>query len=258
MKSLRAYEIVEYVKERKFCSLTELMEKFGVSTATIHRDVASLVRGNRLRKVHGGVAAVNPEAALPAHIADHYRERLRNNCDEKLEIAEKALAEIADGDILFLDSSTTVYYLGRALQHSDFTNLTIVTNSMLIIQEFPLFPANYFLIALGGNYDLQLNAFLGQATLRELEQLSVDKSFFSALGVTPDGVSSRHENHALFLRRVLELARRNHLLISSDKFDKSGIFRIAPLSRIDRLISDAPSPGYFYGRSLKFEPPTQG
>ena len=59
------------------------------------------------------------------------------------------------------------------------------------------------------------------------------------------------------LRRVLELSRRNHLLLSSDKFDKSGIFRIAPLSRIDRLISDAPSPGYFYGRSLKFESPSR-
>ena len=253
MKSLRAYEIVEYVKERKFCSLNELMEKFGVSTATIHRDVASLVRSSRLRKVHGGVAAVAPEAALPPHIADHYRERLQNRCEEKLAIAEKALAEIEDGDILFLDSSTTVYYLGRLLQRSNFANLTLVTNSMLIIQEFPLFPANYFLIALGGNYDLQLNAFLGQATLRELERLSIDKSFLSALGMTPDGISSRHENHALFLRRVLELSRRNHLLLSSDKFDKSGIFRIAPLSQIDRLISDAPSPGYFYGRSLKFE-----
>ena len=58
MKSLRSYEIVQYVQERKYCSLPELMEKFQVSSATIHRDVAALVKAGQVRKVHGGVAAV--------------------------------------------------------------------------------------------------------------------------------------------------------------------------------------------------------
>ena len=56
MKSLRAFEIVEYIEKHKFCSLAELMEKFHVSQATIHRDVSALVRDGRIRKVHGGVA----------------------------------------------------------------------------------------------------------------------------------------------------------------------------------------------------------
>ena len=89
--------------------------------------------------------------------------------------------------------------------------------------------------------------------MRELEHLSIGKAFLSALGMTPEGISSRHEYHANFLLRVLEISARNYLLIGSDKFDRSGIFAIAPLSRIDRLISDAPPPGYFYGRSMKFE-----
>lgn len=251
MKSLRSYEIVQYVKERKYCSLAELMEKFHVSSATIHRDVAALVNAGQVRKVHGGVAAAENVSAPT--LSGHYRDRLVNNREVKQIIAEAAISEIRDGDIIFLDSSTTVYYLAKLLQNSNFANLTIVTNSVLIIQEFPLFPSNYFLIALGGNYDLQLNAFLGQATMRELEHLSIGKAFLSALGMTPEGISSRHEYHANFLRRVLEISARNYLLIGSDKFDRSGIFAIAPLSRIDRLISDAPPPGYFYGRSMKFE-----
>ena len=183
MKSLRSYEIVQYVQERKYCSLPELMEKFHVSSATIHRDVAALVKAGQVRKVHGGVAAA--EAASSPVLSGHYRDRLVNNREVKQIIAEAAISEIRDGDIIFLDSSTTVYYLAKLLQNSNFANLTIVTNSVLIIQEFPLFPSNYFLIALGGNYDLQLNAFLGQATMRELEHLSIGKAFLSALGMTP-------------------------------------------------------------------------
>lgn len=152
MKSLRSYEIVQYVKERKYCSLAELMEKFHVSSATIHRDVAALVNAGQVRKVHGGVAAAENVSA-PA-LSGHYRDRLVNNREVKQIIAEAAISEIRDGDIIFLDSSTTVYYLAKLLQNSNFANLTIVTNSVLIIQEFPLFPSNYFLIALGGNYDL--------------------------------------------------------------------------------------------------------
>ena len=212
MKSLRAFEIVEYIEKRKFCSLAELMEKFHVSQATIHRDVAALVRDARIRKVHGGVASLSSAQTPPLSkdiMPSHYRDRMNLDMPAKEAVARKAMREISDGDIIFLDSSTTVYYLARMLEKSSFANLTVITNSVLIIQEFTNFPANYFLVALGGNFDLQLNAFLGQATMRELEHLSIGKAFLSALGMTPEGISSRHEYHANFLRRVLEISARS-------------------------------------------------
>ena len=43
MKKMRTYDIIDYVKTRKRASLAELMAKFGVSSATIHRDVSELV-----------------------------------------------------------------------------------------------------------------------------------------------------------------------------------------------------------------------
>ena len=250
MKNLRTFEMIEFVREKKFCSLADLMEKFQISIATVHRDIAGLVASGKLRKVRGGVAAIErPESLVLTSLADHYQERLEANLGVKIEIADRAIREIRDGDIIFLDSSTTVYYLSKALQNAAFSHLTIITNSVLIIQEFPLFPPSYFLIGLGGNYDLQLNAFLGQATLRELENLNLDKAFISALGITSAGITSRHENHAFFLRRVLELSRRKYLLVGSDKFDKPGIFKIAPLSAVDEIISESPAPGYFYGKN---------
>lgn len=247
MKSLRTFEIVEYVEKRKFCSITELMEKFRVSPATIHRDISSLVTAGQLRKVHGGVASLNStQAAVPPKdiLPLHYRERMNIDMSAKKMIAEQAFRDIRDGDTLFLDSSTTVYFLAKRLQTASFANLTIITNSVLIIQEFTNFPSHFFLVALGGNYDVQLNAFLGQAALREAEYLKLDKTFISGVGLTENGVFSRHENHTFLLKRILELSHRNFLLIGSSKFGRAGLFSIAPLSSFDKIISDRELPPF--------------
>lgn len=248
MKSRRTYEIVEYVKKKKYCSLQELMEHFDVSVATVYRDIAELVGRHQLRKVHGGVASIESGREDLTPTRTYYRDRLVSNREVKNIIAEKALREIADGDTIFLDSSTTVYYLSKLICNSNLSALTIITNSLLIIQDFPLFPPEYTLIALGGKYDLQLNAFLGQDTFGQLERYPIGKFFFSALGVSPAGVFSRHEYHAAFLRQVLRSSRRRFLLADSDKFDRPGTEKIAALHEVDKLISDGDVPGYFSGR----------
>ena len=238
MKSQRLFEILNYVNRRKFCSTAELLKFFEVSPATLNRDLTELAETHKLRKVRGGVAALIPDDG-GGNPATSFRARLQRNLENKSLAARHAAELVRDGDILFLDSSTTVYQLARQLQSSTFANLTIVTNSLLIIQEFPLFPAHYFLIALGGNYDMQLNAFLGQMTLREVEPLAFSRCFFSALGIDSSGMYSRHESHALFLNRVLAKSAEKNLVITGDKFGKTGIFKIAGTSEIDHLICES-------------------
>ena len=140
MKSRRIYEIADYVQRQKYCSLQELMDHFNVSVATIYRDVAELVSRHQLRKVHGGVASIESGRYDLTPQRTYYRDRLICNREVKNIIAEKALMEISDGDTVFLDSSTTVYYLSKLICASNISSLTIITNSLLIIQDFPLFP----------------------------------------------------------------------------------------------------------------------
>ncbi len=246
MTNLRLIKLLNYIKKHGSCTVAELRETFGVSHATIHRDIAALAAKGGIRRVRGGVTAI-PEKEMPdaeQSIYSHYQDRLDRSKDAKTAVACKAVKYIEDGDIIFLDSSTTVYYLAKELQKTNFSNLTIITNSLLIMQEFPLFPTGYFPVALGGNYDVQLNAFLGAATLADLERLRIGKAFISALGATKDGFFSRHENHSYFLHRVLEIAGEAHLLLTADKFGKSGLFEIAPLSALTHITADAELPEY--------------
>ncbi|MEI2999773.1 MAG: hypothetical protein V8T86_02535 [Victivallis sp.] len=76
----------------------------------------------------------------PNTMISRYQDRIDRNREAKIAVAKKAVGRIEDGDIIFLDSSTTVYYLAKELQAASFSNLTVITNSLLVIRDFPLFP----------------------------------------------------------------------------------------------------------------------
>ena len=116
--------------------------------------------------------------------------------------------------------------------------MTIVTNSVTIIQDFYKYPAHYVKIGLGGSFDIQLNSFLGQATLRELEYLEISKAFISAYGVEDNKVTTNHEYHASLLMKVIDMARQKYLLVDRSKFDRSGLFKIASCRAFDAIVAD--------------------
>lgn len=240
MKNLRAFAIVDYLKEKKYCSIAELMEHFHVSSATIHRDIANLAEKNAIRKVRGGVACFDPaeDANRMTVLSSTFQERINWNQECKRKISMQAFSRIREGDILFLDSSTTVFFLAERLLESSFSNLTIVTNSAMIMQNFHKFPSNYVLIALGGTFDAQLNAFLGQAAVRELERLSVSKAFISAFGIDSRRVTTNHEYHSVLIQKVLETARETYLLADRSKFNRSGLFSFGIRSDFYEIITD--------------------
>ena len=239
MKKLRTYAIVDYLKQKKYCSIQELISHFKVSGATMYRDIAELAARDVVQRVHGGIALKERSAGSNQPSGSPFQERLSWNRERKEIIALKALRRIGENDILFLDSSTTVHYLAQLLEKSAFSNLTIVTNSVTIIQNFHKYPSHYVRIGLGGSYDLQLNSFLGQSTLRELEYLEISKAFISAFGVGDDKVTTNHEYHASLLMKVLDLAGHKYLLADRSKFNRSGLFRIASCRAFDEILSDS-------------------
>lgn len=238
MKNLRTYAIIDYLKEKKYCSIEELTDHFKVSNATMYRDIADLAAQNVIRKVHGGIALPEQFSERKGAGNSPYQERITANRKYKEATAQKALSRIRENDILFLDSSTTVNFLAALLEKSNFSNLTLVTNSVSIIQNFHKYPSHYVRIGLGGSYDMQLNSFLGQSTLRELEYLQISKAFISAFGYGDGKVTTNHEHHASLLMKVLSLSRQNFLLVDHTKKDRSGLFRIAPHGAFDEILAD--------------------
>ena len=116
MDNLRIRKIINFAKERKSCSIAELMEEFGVSSATIHRDIELLAKRDAIERVRGGI--IYNDAPNARATSANYQERVVARRAEKIAAARRALALVEEGDIVFLDSSTTVYELALLLVQS--------------------------------------------------------------------------------------------------------------------------------------------
>ena len=238
MDNIRIRQILAYLKARKSCTLKELMDAFGVSSATIHRDVAILAKRDAVERVRGGL--IYNETPAPSGNAAAYQERVVAHRSEKIIVAQKALHVIEEGDIIFLDSSTTVYELALLLTHGEFDHLTIITNAIPVMHLFRKFPAHWSLIGLGGNYDPQLNSILGISALEQLARYNLTKAFVSGFGLDDKTATTNHEHQAEILRTGLDAADKRYLLIDHTKLGRKGLYRIAARGGFDAIISDRP------------------
>ena len=237
MENFRTRQILAYLKARKSCTLAELMEKFGVSSATIHRDVAALARRDAVERVRGGLIYNDAPDANGSSAA--YQERVVSHRREKIAVAKKALPLIEEGDIIFLDSSTTVYELALLLANEKFDHLTVITNAVAVMSLFRKFPPHWSMIGLGGNYDPQLNSILGMSALEQLSRYNVSKAFVSAFGLDDKTATTNHEHQAEILRDVLDAADRLYLLVDQAKLGRKGLYRISARGAFHAIITDA-------------------
>jgi DeoR/GlpR family transcriptional regulator of sugar metabolism len=236
MDNIRIHRIEAHLKTAKTSSLKELMEKFGVSSATIHRDAEALAKRGSARRVSGGLVYIGPEGDDPS--SPSYEERIVSNRSGKLLAAQKAVELINDGDIIFLDSSTTVHEIALLLCRRAFASLTVVTNAIPVMHLFRKMPAHWSLVGLGGNFDPQLNAMLGADTIAQFSRCAVDKAFVSAFGLDGDAATTNHERQAELLWKVLAASKKRYLVVDSTKIGRKGLYRIAIRTAFDEIVTE--------------------
>ena len=239
MDNFRIRMILAYLKVRKSCTLAELMKKFKVSSATIHRDVEALAQRDAVERVRGGL--IYNEAPDANGNAAAFQERIVSHRREKIAAAQKALKHIDEGDIIFLDSSTTTYELALMLMHADFDHLTVITNSVAVLNLFRKFPPHWSMIALGGNYDPRLNSILGMAAAEQLTHFNITKAFVSAFGLDDKTATTNHEHQVEMLRKALDAADKRYLIIDHSKIGRKGLYRIAAKGGFDAIFTDCPA-----------------
>src|SRR3954466_11073809 len=106
----RRREIAERLRANGSVNVAEVEERFGVSPMTARRDLAELQRRGVVRRTHGG--AVLP--TISAH-EDSFPRRLDVRAEEKTALAVAAVDLLTPRETIFLDSSTTTYYVAKRL-----------------------------------------------------------------------------------------------------------------------------------------------
>lgn len=235
MDTIRLYRMLSYLKQRKSCTVEELINKFDISPATAHRDIAALAQRDAVERVRGGVVYNDAPDTHPN--ASNFGERIVTHRQEKSAAARKALALIREGDIIFLDSSTTTYELAVLLSREKFDHLTVITNSIAVMHMFRKFPPHWSMIGLGGNYDPQLHSTLGLLAHEQLSRFNLTKAFVSCFGVDDKNATTNHERQAEILRKVLDAADKRYLVIDRHKLGRKGLYRIAARGGFDAIVT---------------------
>ncbi len=229
----RRQEIIKYINETGSCTIHELKEKFDVTLMTINRDLKKLGKLNKLNVVRGG--ALSKGSQISEKILS---QRLDYNLKEKKIIAEKAIKFIKSGDSIMLDASTTSIVLAERIKFEEIENLTVITNSCIIIND--LLPnENITVLSTGGTLLRKFHCFVGPIAESIVSSLRVDKFFFSAGAVSINGdITDTDLQEVSLKKKMIDVSNKTILAIESNKFNKTGLYKIIDLEKVDVLIKD--------------------
>ncbi|WP_347553237.1 DeoR/GlpR family DNA-binding transcription regulator (plasmid) [Pseudalkalibacillus hwajinpoensis] len=234
----RKSQILEYLRHMSRASVHDLSRQFKVSDSTIRRDLKELEETDNIKRTHGGAILLQPVS-----FEESIGERKKDYIEEKKAIAKKAVEFINPGDAILLDSGTSTYELVKKLK--TFSNLSIVTNSIIIMQE--LADTGLEVMLLGGNLRRETSALVGPFAEQALNMIRIDKAFIGTNGLDLNNgiITTPNLTEARIKRMMITNARHTLLLTDHSKIGKVNFAKVADLTEIDFCITDNNVPANF-------------
>src|SRR4051794_3204545 len=229
----RRREIAERLRANGAVTVAEVEERFGVSPMTARRDLAELERRGVVRRTHGG--AVLP--TISAH-EDSFARRLDIDADAKTRLAIAAVDRLTPRETIFLDSSTTTYYVARRLVETGLA-ATVLTNSLPVMELlFKEGGPGLEVIGIGGTLRRLTRSFVGPFAVRTVQGHFADRLFLSVKGVAQNGMLTDADPLEAELKRtMIEQAGESVLLIDHSKLSVRGLSVIAPIGEITTTLA---------------------
>jgi DeoR/GlpR family transcriptional regulator of sugar metabolism len=234
LAATRREEIRVMLLESGAVTVSQLQGRFGVSPMTARRDLDELERRGAARRTHGG--AVLPSIAAPEN---SFTQRVAVATDAKIRLADAAFALLQGGETVFLDSSSTAYFLARRIAEGAL-GLRVLTNSGPVLQVLAGSDEPHVeLYAIGGMLRRLTGSYVGPAAVRMIREHFADKLFLSVTGVTRTGVlTDADELEAAVKAAMLEQAKESVLLLDASKLSARGRQAVAPIGAVSLVIAD--------------------
>lgn len=240
--SVRQAAIAELVSKSGRLSVEKLAEKFETSPETVRRDLNTLAKEGRIRKVHGG-------AEKPSFVVEgSFDERLSSNLRAKREVAEKLSKIVRPGQTIMMDTGSATLICAEALNR--LRDLTVVTNSFRIAERISAFENGSRAIILGGRYSSENAQTLGPQVCAEISMYRPDHTILTVSAIDELGVYDFTEDEALVARAMVANAGDLTLVADLSKLSQTSTYKICEHEQVRRLILEA-EPGPELRHSLK-------
>jgi DeoR/GlpR family transcriptional regulator of sugar metabolism len=231
----RRHEILRQVGQHGRVSVAELSRHFGVSEVTIRSDLQALAEGNLVVRTHGGAVPAT-RGLYDLSLAT----RRQRQVQEKGRIGQAGAALVADGDAIFLDSSSTALAIAAYLK--DLRHLTIITNGLAVAQEM-LDAPNVMVVMVGGTLRRDTASLVGTDGLEMLRKYNIQKGFFGAHGISlVEGLTDVSADEAEVKRPLVAVCRQVIAVLDATKWGQVGLASFAHVEQLHSVITDRYAP----------------
>lgn len=232
MRADRFEKILNIITQNKSAKVSELSSLLGVTEKTIRQDLTQLEEMNMISRVHGG-------AILKREMHDIFPVGMRKskNSSEKERIAFAAASLVEDGDLIILDSGSTILPI---VQYID-KNAFVITNDLFIANAL-LEKPNLTLFMIGGRLNTQQNTspnFIGKSTVNAILNYTANKAFIGTSTISFDKGLMIFSDAIMDIKKaMIKISEKVIVLADHSKFNKSAFSTFASLDEIDMIIVD--------------------
>ena len=235
--SLRERDILNYLSVYQQASVGELSRKLNVSEVTIRRDLIRLDEEHKLSRFHGGARHLEKKP-IDFSIGEFGEKALQMKA-EKQRIGKRACDFIHDGDIVFMNSGTTVIQMLEQLERQ---HVTVVTNNAAATSCN--IPSGVELLVLGGMFYPRTRSMGGEITTNSISSIY---SNCTILGVnaldTVQGMTTSVFQETTVNNAMISNTRGNVIVLADHtKIGKISSYVSSPLSKINVIITDKDCP----------------
>lgn len=228
-KNQRLSRLRQMLMDRGSERVSQLAQDIGVTPETIRKDLDELEKSGVIVRQHGQARIVSGVNELPFLV------RGPENLENKRRVALRAMQEVQDGDVIWLDSGTTMIQGLPVLANKK--DLTIVTNCIPTAYQCGLL--NMKVIFAGGpltNIGLRT---MGQDCIDLIDRCRFDVALIGTDGFKQGQGFSACEYHEVAIKRhVLANSHRIIAVTDRSKFDNKPIFTIGRFSEFDMLVTN--------------------
>jgi DeoR family transcriptional regulator of aga operon len=228
----RRRRILALLADQERVTVSELADRFGVSTVTIRGDLDVMADAGHLVRSHGGgLPRLDPQHDIPITV----KETLHRG--EKQRIGRAAAARVREGDTVILDSGTTTAEIARHLKTRVPGRFTVITNGLNIAAELGHHP-QMRVIVVGGMLRQTSHSLVGPQAEAMLSGLRADKLFLGVDGFDPEvGMTTPDVLEAQLNALMIRVSCEVTVVADASKFGRRTMSVIGTLDSIHRVIT---------------------
>ena len=239
MKKMERYEreTMEYLRHNGKISIQRAMKLLDVSESTVRRMFRRLEESQQVVHIYGGIQLISQ------NVLDYSFEKVESHqIEEKIRIARQAVTLLRNGDMVFLDSGTTMAQFASALagyiHEGKLRDLTIFTNSLVNLNHLSDCTR---VNLIGGEYRPQRKDFCGYLAEEMVKNLHFNRCFLGTDGYSGSvGFTTTDFLTARLNELVLSCSAERIVLADYNKFLQSTVVSYSRTQKVDLVITDRP------------------